>query len=265
MIRMLKSFLCALLLLVPQLLAAQQTPAAMTAAARAGTPHYDVVLEVPELSVGELEILVANLRAHLSLQANAARLVNISAGAVVSVDSVQIGLYGILAEAYLYVDLDNITEISRRVIATLDRNPQILTRLLQSADSLLRATGGVANTLLQPGGVASQAVGAVGQTLNNVTQPGGLLSQTVNAAGQTVQMLVTQTGSILERTVGATGSLVNERTLGSVLNLTRVSEVSNAAGQTVRTVRDTAGNVIEVTLNTAGQVVGTRVLQTVGR
>jgi YD repeat-containing protein len=261
MSRITRALLVSLALLLPQLASAQQTPLA----ARAGTPHYDVVLEVPELSVGELTILVANLRAHLSLQAHAARLVNISAGAVVSVDSVQIGLYGVLAEAYLYVDLDNVTEITRRVVATLDRNPQILTRLLQSADSLLRVTGGVANTLLQPGGVVSQTVGAVGQTLDNVTQPGGLLSQTVNAAGQTVQMLVSQTGSILERTLGATGNLVNERTLGSVLNLTRVSEVTNAAGQTVRTVRDTAGNVIEVTLNTAGQVVGTRVLQTVRR
>jgi YD repeat-containing protein len=248
---------CGVLLLVATPALAQQTPVANTGT---GTPHYDVVLEVPELSVGEIELLVANLRAHLSLQANAASLVNVSAGAVVSIDSVELGLYGILAEAYLYVDLKNVQRIVRRVVTTLDNNPEILTRVLATADSVLRTVGGVANTALQPGGVASQAVGAVGQTLDNVTRPGGLLSQTVNTLGQTVQQVVTQTGSLVERTLDTTGQLLNERTLGSVLDLPILRTATNTAGQTVRTVRDTAGNLIEVTLDSAGGVAGTRVL-----
>ena len=229
-----------------------------------GTPHYDVVLEVPELSVGELELTVAGLRAQLALDALAANLVSVSAGAVVGIDRVELGLYGVLAEAYLYIDLDNVSHIVRRVVRTLDNNPQILTRLLESADSLVRATGGMANTALQPGGVVSQTVGTVGQTLNNVTQPGGLLSQTVNSLGQNVQQLVTSSGSLVERTLDSAGQVVNERTLGEALSLPLVREARNAAGQTVRLVRTTAGTVIELTLDQAGRVVNSRVVQPAG-
>ncbi|MGH7464987.1 MAG: hypothetical protein ACREK1_07415, partial [Longimicrobiales bacterium] len=88
------------------LTAQQQTPA--PTALLSGTPHYDVVLEVPELSVEEIELTVAGLRAQLALDALAANLVSVSAGAVVGIDRVELGIYGVLAEAYLYVDLDNV-------------------------------------------------------------------------------------------------------------------------------------------------------------
>jgi hypothetical protein len=244
------AWVCGLLIL-PLAASAQQTPLNSQAA---GTPHYDVVLEVPELSVGELELLVANLRAHLSLQANAASLVNISAGAVVAIDSVRLGLYGVLGEAYLYIDLDNVQRIVRRVVQTLDNNPEILTRVLQSADSLLRTVGGVADTALQPGGVVGQVVGTVGRTLEIASRPGGLLSQTVNALGQTVQQVVTQTGSLVELTLDSAGSLVNEKALGSVLDLPTVQTATIPGGRTVRTVRDTTGNLIDVTLDRSGRV-----------
>lgn len=249
-----------LLLVVSARADAQQTP---VRAPMQGTPHYDVVLEVPELSVGEIELKVAGLRAQLALDALAANLVSVSAGAVVGIERVELGIYGVLAEAYLYVDLDNVSHIVRRVVQTIDSNPQLLTRLLESADSLVRAAGGIANTALQPGGVVSQTVGAVGRTANEVTRPGGLLSQTVNAAGQTVQQLVSQTGSLVERTLDTTGRIVNERTLGAALSLPVVRESRNAAGQTLRVVRDTAGNVIELTLDAAGSVIGARVIQPV--
>jgi len=243
----------------PTASAGQARPQQQTA--RTGTPHYDVVVEVPELSVEAIELKVQGVLAQLALDANAAGLVSISAGAVVGIERVQLGIHGILAEAYLYIDLDNVANIVRRVVATLDQNPQILTRLLQTADSLIKTTGGIANTALQPGGVVGQTVGVVGQTLENVTQPGGLLSQTVNTLGQTLQQVVTQTGSIVERTLDTTGRVLNERTLGNVLNLSVVRETAGTAGQVLRTVRDTAGNLIEVTLDSAGRVLGTRVVQ----
>lgn len=246
------------LLLIAAPADAQQTPAGQP---MAGTAHYDVVLEVPELSVGEIELTVSGLRAQLALDALAANLVSVSAGAVVGIDRVELGLYGILAEAYLYVDLDNVSHIVRRVVQTIDNNPQLLTRLLESADSLVRATGGIANTALQPGGIVSQTVGAVGQTLDQVTRPGGLLSQTVNSLGQTVRQSVTQTGSLVEHTLDSTGNIVNERTLGSALSLPLIRESRNAAGQTLRLVRSAAGSVIELTLDAAGNVTGARVLQ----
>ena len=226
-----------------------------------GTPHYDVVLEVPELSVDSIGLTVADLRATLALDANAANLVTISAGADVSIQRVELELVGVLAQAFVYVDLDNVARIVDRVITTLDNNPQILTQLLTTVDSAVGTVGGVANTLLQPGGVAENAVGAVGQTLNNVTQPGGLLTQTVNTLGQTVQGTLGTAGSLVERTLDTAGNLVNERTLGQITSLPLLRETTNAAGQTLRQVRHTSGAVIEYAVDQAGNVVSSRVLQ----
>lgn len=229
-----------------------------------GTPNYDIVLEVPELSVDSIGLNVERLRAHLALDANAMNLVALNAGVDVGIDRVQLDITGILAEAYLYVDLDNVTRIVARVVRTLDNNPEILTRLLTTVDTVVNTVGGVASNVLQPGGVASQAVGAVGQTLQNVTRPGGLLSQTVNSLGQTVQRTVGATGDIVESTLDSAGNVVGSRTVGNLLdmrNLRVLSEVTGAAGQTIRQVQDESGAVIEYTLNRAGEIVGTRVVR----
>lgn len=138
-----------------------RTPAATTTR-QLGTPHYDVVLEVPELSVDSLGLTVAGLQAHLSLNANAASLVSLTAGADVSIDRVELQIMGVLAQAYLYIDLDNVTRIVDRVLATLERNPQLFTQLLSTVDNTVNTVGGVANTALQPGGVVGQ-IGAPAQ------------------------------------------------------------------------------------------------------
>jgi hypothetical protein len=238
---------------------------ARTAAARPathiGTPHYDVVLEVPELSVDSIGLTVADLRATLALDANAANLVTISAGADVSIQRVELEIVGVLAQAFVYVDLDNVARIVDRVITTLDNNPQILTQLLTTVDQAVGTVGGVANTVLAPGGVAENAVGAVGQTLNNVTQPGGLLTQTVNTLGQTVQVTLGTAGQLVERTLDTAGGVVNERTLGQITSLPLLRETTNTAGQTVRQVRHTSGAVLEYAVDTAGNVVSSRVVE----
>jgi hypothetical protein len=236
-------------------------PTTARPAQQIGTPHYDVVLEVPELSVDSIGLTVADLRATLALDANAANLVTISAGADVSIQRVELEIVGVLAQAFVYVDLDNVARIVDRVITTLDNNPQILTQVLTTVDSAVGTVGGVANTLLQPGGVAENAVGAVGQTLNNVTQPGGLLTQTVNTLGQTVQVTLGTAGNLVERTLDTAGNLVNERTLGQITSLPLLRETTNAAGQTLRQVRHTSGAVIEYAVDQAGNVVSSRVLQ----
>jgi hypothetical protein len=229
-----------------------------------GTPNYDVVLEVPELSVDSIGLNVENLRAHLALNANAVNLVSVVAGVDVGIDRVRLDITGVLAEAYVYVDLDNVTRIVDRVLRTLNNNPQLVTRLLTTVDTVVNTVGGVANTALQPGGVVSQTVGTVGQTLNNVTQPGGLLSQTVNTLGQTVQRTVDTSGNLVERTLDTTGNLLSQRSLGSLLNaqgLRVLSSTTNAAGQTVRQVQDQAGAVIEYTLDQAGRIANARVIR----
>jgi hypothetical protein len=241
-----------------------RAPAAGRPAAQIGTPHYDVVLEVPELSVDSIGLTVSDLRAVLALDANAANLVSISAGADVSIERVQLEIVGVVAEAYVYVDLDNVARIVDRVIQTLDRNPQLLTQVLSVVDSTVNTVGGVGSTLLQPGGVAEGAVQAVGQTLTNVTQPGGLLTQTVNTLGQTVQVTLGATGGIVERTLDTAGNVVSSQDLGQITSLPLVRETTNTAGQTVRQVRHTSGALLEYVVDTAGNVVSSRVLQAAG-
>jgi hypothetical protein len=242
--------------------AQQGQPAApiQRAAQQGFTPNYDVILEVPDLSVDSIGLTVANLQAHLALSANVARLVSLNAGADVGIDRVRLDIVGVTAEAYLYVDLDNVARIANRVVATLDRNPRILTQVLSTVDSTVGVVGRVGNAALAPNGPVNRAVGTVGQTLNNVTAPGGLLSQTVNTLGQTVQRTLTQTGTIVERTLDRTGNVVGTRTVANLLSLPVLRETTNTAGAVVRQVRDQSGAVIELVLDRAGRVTSSRVL-----
>ena len=220
----------------------------------------DVYLEVPDLHVDQILLDVDDLNVHLALDARVANLVSIRAGADAHIGRVKLEIRGVQAEAYLAVRLDNVAKILERTLATVDKNPELLNRLLTTATRTVGTVGSVANTALQPGGVVSQTVGVAGQTLNNLTAPGGVLSQTVNTLGQTVQRTLDATGNIVERTLDTTGKVVNERTVSRLLDLPVISQATNAAGQAVKQVRDTSGNVIEYTLDAAGKIINTRVI-----
>jgi hypothetical protein len=99
------------------------------------TPNRDVILEIPELSVDSIGLTVKDVRAHVALDANAMNLVQVTAGVDVGIKEVQLGIVGVFAEAYLYVDLDNVARIVDRVVLTLDRNPEILTQVFKTVDT----------------------------------------------------------------------------------------------------------------------------------
>jgi hypothetical protein len=99
------------------------------------TPNRDVILEIPELSVDSIGLTVRDVRAHVALDANAMNLVQVTAGVDVGIKQVQLGIVGVFAEAYLYVDLDNVARIVSRVVQTLDRNPEILTQVFRTVDT----------------------------------------------------------------------------------------------------------------------------------
>jgi hypothetical protein len=106
------------------------------------TPNRDVILEIPELSVDSIGLTVADVRAHVALDANAMNLVQLTAGVDVGIKKVQLGLVGVMAEAYLYIDLDNVARIVNRVVQTLDRNPQILIQVLKTVDTAVTSITG---------------------------------------------------------------------------------------------------------------------------
>ena len=134
------------LLAFPLVIASAQQPTPtrqrFTAASTNLTPNRDVILEIPELSVDSIGLTVNNVRAHVSLDANAMNFVQLTAGVDVGIKQVQLAISGVYAEAYLYVDLDNVARLVDRVVQTLDRNPQILTRLLAAVDTTVNAATG---------------------------------------------------------------------------------------------------------------------------
>ncbi|HET7158857.1 MAG TPA: hypothetical protein VFI62_07665, partial [Burkholderiales bacterium] len=56
------------------------------------TPNRDVILEIPELSVDSIGLTVADVRAHVALDANAMNLVQLTAGVDVGIKKVQLGI-----------------------------------------------------------------------------------------------------------------------------------------------------------------------------
>ncbi|HJU69022.1 MAG TPA: hypothetical protein VJ650_12360 [Gemmatimonadaceae bacterium] len=257
---------------------AVQTGAAATTTAAAGSDgHYDVVLDVPNVSVDEITLEVNNLHAHVSLDAKVAKLVSLNVGADAGIDRVFLGIRGVQAEAYLKVDLDNVTKIVDRVLTTIDRNPEIISGLLSTLETTVETVGNVANTALQPGGVVSQVVETVGDVANTALQPGGVVSQAVQTVGdvattalqpggvvsqvvETVGDVATTTlqpGGVASQLVGTVGgTLQNLTTQGGLLS----AEGLNALGQTVARTVDGTGRILERTLDRTGTLVGEQVL-----
>lgn len=217
------------------------------AASMGGEP--DVLLDVPNLSVEEITLDVQNLRANIALDARLANLLALSAGADVSIERVNLTIKGVKAQALLKVRLDNVAAIIDRTLTTIDRNPQILTKLLDSVDKTVGTVGGVANTALRPGGVVDRTVGTVGNVANTAVQPGGVVDRTVGTVG-----------GVANNAVGTVGNVAGEALKpGSVL-----SSTVNSLGQTVQRVVDDAGNVVERTLDASGKVLGSRIVQRAG-
>lgn len=207
--------------------AAQQQPGAssqlaMQALSTGDQP--DVLLDVPNLSVDELTIEVANLEAHVALDARLANLLKLTAGADVNIDNVKIQLKGVQAQATLIVRLDNVRAIIERTLQTLDNNPQLVTQLLSTVDNTVSTVGGVANNALPVvGGVANNAVNTVGGVAGSLLRNGQVLdlaragltevSRTVNSTGQTVRQVRSGSGQLLEVVTDTANRIVSSRTL----------------------------------------------------
>ena len=171
----------------------------------------DVLLDIPNLSIGELTVEVAKLEAHIALDARLANLLKLTAGADVSVDQVKIGLKDVKATATLVVRLDNVRAIIERTLQTLDNNPQIISGLLNTVDTTVGTVGGVANN----------AVGTVGGIAANVLRNGQVLdlaragltevSRSVNPQGQTVVRARNRAGQLLDVVTDTANRVVSSR------------------------------------------------------
>jgi hypothetical protein len=141
----------------------------------------DVYVYVPKVKVGELCVDVERLEAHLALRTQVANLVNLVAGVHVAVDTVKIDLKDVEAEAELKVRLENTYNILDRTLTTLDENPQVVEKLLDTADTAVQETGQIGREATRPGGAVSELGSGLTNSVGNLT---GTLGDSLSSAAQ---------------------------------------------------------------------------------
>ena len=98
----------------------------------------DVVLDVPELEVDRITLEVRDLRAHVSILAELANLLNISVGVDARLDEVKLEIEGVEAEVHLVARLKNVRAILVKALDTIGEHPEILRILVRSISQLVR-------------------------------------------------------------------------------------------------------------------------------
>jgi hypothetical protein len=99
-----------------------------------------VVLDVPELEVDRITLEVRDLRAHVSILAELANLLNISVGVDARLDEVKLEIEGVEAEVHLVARLKNVRAILVKALETIGEHPEILRILARSLSRLTRET-----------------------------------------------------------------------------------------------------------------------------
>jgi len=89
----------------------------------------DVVLDIPHVHVDEIDLQLDELKARVALEAHVLDLLRLDVGVDAELRGVALKIAGVDAEAQLKVRLENLTMILRRVMDTIDANPQILLNL----------------------------------------------------------------------------------------------------------------------------------------
>jgi hypothetical protein len=102
----------------------------------------DVLLGVCELEVDKIHLTVRDLRAHVSVLAELAGLVNLQVGVDARLDLVELEIEGVRAKVLLKVRLDNVRAILVHALDTVAEHPEILETLTRALDELLTGTLG---------------------------------------------------------------------------------------------------------------------------
>src|SRR5215211_4629498 len=102
----------------------------------------DVVLDVPELEVDRITLEVRDLRAHVSILAELANLLNISVGVDARLDEVKLEIEGVEAEVRLVARLKDVRAILVKTLETIGEHPEILRILARSLSQVVRETLG---------------------------------------------------------------------------------------------------------------------------
>ena len=100
--------------------------------------EQDVLLDVSELEVEKITLEVAGLRAHVSVLAQLASLVNLQVGVDARLNRVKLVIEGVRAKVLLKVWLDEVRAILEKALDTLGEHPEILESLIKAINELLQ-------------------------------------------------------------------------------------------------------------------------------
>src|SRR4028118_1057289 len=149
----------------------------------------DVLLDVSELEVDRIGRKVRNLKAHVSVLAELASLVNLQIGVDARLDLVELEIEGVRAKVLLKVRLDNVRAILVHALDTVAEHPEILEALTRALDELLtgplgNAVGALENVLgdLEVGGTVDEALKGSLEEVRDTLQE--VLSQAGGQAGE---------------------------------------------------------------------------------
>ena len=98
----------------------------------------DVLLDVTELEVDKINLEVERLRAHVSILAELANLLNLSVGVDARLARVQLEIEGVEAKVLLKVRLRHVRAILEKALDTIGEHPEILRILARSLSRLVR-------------------------------------------------------------------------------------------------------------------------------
>ena len=157
----------------------------------------DVLLDVSELEVDKIHLKVRGLKAHVSVLAELASLVNLQVGVDARLDLVELEIEGVKAKVLLKVRLDNVRAILVHALDTVAEHPEILESLTRALDELLTGTLGNAVGALEDvlgdldvGGTVDEALRGsleeVRDTLRGVLDQAGGQTQAAGGAGPTL-------------------------------------------------------------------------------
>ncbi|KAI1410093.1 hypothetical protein F5Y13DRAFT_168320 [Hypoxylon sp. FL1857] len=199
-----------------------------TSAPSYGSNPPDVLLRVPELHVGRIELDVDNLNAEINLAAEVANLVEINAGVQVGVTKVNITIADVDANLDLVIRLGNIADIVNRTLESLNLNP-LLINVLNEATNLVDVV-----------------VGAVD----------GLLGSIVNG-DSTINFLIDNLGNIVQEVEGTAGTLLSSIVGNYEQNMTYTGAQEILDGGLIQKTYkyDPLNALVNIVFNSVGQVV----------
>ena len=157
----------------------------------------DVLLDLSELEVDSIKLTVKDLRAHVSLLAELASLLNLQVGVHARLDEVELEIEGVRAKVLLKVRLDDIRAILKNALDTVAEHPEILESLSHALDDLLT-------------GRLGDALGTLENVLGSLEDNGTvdeLLKGRLADVRDTLQEVLSQVGEQAEAEGGARAAL----------------------------------------------------------